>query len=113
VNSFDAFPAPESMQAIFQPVMIPGHDEEEDKARCQNQIAEHRPAEFMRNDGAKEAAGKNREPYRRKPRADASAIRFQTSRTAECMDKLLLTDWARSCWDGWFHNNADDTGSLR
>jgi hypothetical protein len=29
------------------------------------------------------------------------------------MDKLLLTDWARSCWDGWFHNNADDTGSLR
>ena len=96
VHAFDALPAPESMQAIFEPVMIPGHDEEQDEAGGEDQIAKHRPAYFMWNDGAEQAAGKNREPSRGKPRADAAAIRVQMSRAPERMDEMLLTSGFRS-----------------
>ena len=44
MDLFDALPAPESMQAIFEPVMIPGHDQEQDEAGREDQIAEERPA---------------------------------------------------------------------
>ena len=44
VHAFDALPTPESMQAIFEPVMIPGYDQEQDEAGCEHQIAEKRPA---------------------------------------------------------------------
>ena len=42
--SFDALPAPQPMQAIFEPVMIPGHDQEQDEAGREDKIAEERPA---------------------------------------------------------------------
>jgi hypothetical protein len=76
MSSFDALPAPESMQPVFQPVMIPGHDEEQDEAGGEDQIAEYRPAESMRDDGAEERAGKNGQASRGETRADAAAVRI-------------------------------------
>ena len=96
VHAFDALPAPESMQAIFEPVMIPGHDEEQDEAGCEHEIAEKRPAKLMRNDGTEEARGKNRETSRGKPRADATPGCFELPRAPKCMDEMLLTAWVQS-----------------
>lgn len=96
VHSFDVLPASESMQAVFQPVMIPGRDEEQDKAECEHRIAECRPSQFMRNDSAEEAAGKNCKASRGKPRADAAAVRFQTGGAPQCMNEMLLAGWFQS-----------------
>lgn len=90
VHLFDALPAAEPVQAIFEPVMIPGHNEKQHEAECEYDVAEEGPSQFMWNDGAEESDGKDCEPPPRKPRAGPAGICFQLRRAAQYADETVF-----------------------
>ena len=115
MHSFDALPAPESMQAIFEPVMILGHREEQDNAECQHHVAGRRPPHFVGNDRAQESTSKDGQAPGGESRAGASAAAFQSRHAAKTAYQACLAGRAGwcLCHGAVVHNGADDTGSLR
>ena len=91
MHLFDALLAAESVQAIFEPVMIPGHYEEQQEAACEYGVAEQGPSQFVWNDGAEESSGKNCETPGGEPLADTAAIRFYSCQAAQHSHQTLFS----------------------
>ena len=83
VHLLDALPAAEPVQAIFEPVMMPSHNEEQHEAEREGGVAEQGPSQFMRNDRAEKSDGKDCEPPGCKPCAGPAGIRLQLCHAAQ------------------------------
>ena len=83
VPLFDMPPAAESMQPIFQFVMMPGQDEEKDEEAGERAVAEVGSKPFMNGDGRHEADGKSRQSPAGEPFAEPPALRIQPVEPAE------------------------------
>lgn len=97
MDLFDALPAVESMQAVFEPVMIPGHCEEQDDAERQRHVAGGRPSHFMRDDRAEQPEGEDGQASAGESRADASTLGFQPRDATEPAQQGCLASGAGSC----------------
>ena len=79
----DPLPAAESMQPIFEFVMMPGQDKEEDEEACESAVAKLSPAQFVDDDGSQQSDCKDRETPTGEPFAEPSAPRIQAVDAAQ------------------------------
>ncbi len=101
----DALPAAESMQPIFQFVMMPGQDKEADEEACESAVAELRPAQFVDDDRCQQSDSKNCKPPTGEPFAEPSTPCIQAVDSAEYPNKTGLSSWYILGCDSWLHRN--------
>ena len=97
MDLFDPLPAVESMQAVFEPVMIPGHRQEQGDAERQRHVAGGRPSHFMRYDRAEQPKGENGQASGGESRADASTLGLQPRDATEPAQQACSAGGAGSC----------------
>lgn len=99
----DAPPAAKAMQPVFQFVMMPGQDEEENEEADERAITKLRSTPFVNGNRRQEANCKNCESPAGEPFTEPSAPRIQTVDAPEHPTKTGLSIRIITRFDRWVH----------